>query len=279
MKNQKYMGTYVYDRTESKDSEGRRNSHKEKAQYIQISNGMPAIISEKDFQKAQENMRKNATKQTHRTGKNYYALNGYLHCSSCGKAYSGNVNYSNGHKYLQYRKSCNCDWKSVRADHLNDFVFHALQQCIFSPENKEKLLQKIHEKLAIQRHIQSDEENRLMNQIHGLEMAQENLTAYLETGKGSDTILNKLQQNETTLKTLQQQLVYKKTEIPTVDEDTYRKLVKQFKHYMSYVKSPEAAALKTAAIQDIKIQKEDIIVKFCEGVPIDKETEAYFHLQ
>ena len=72
-----------------------------------------------------------------------------------------------------------------------------------------------HEKLAIQRHIQSDEENRLMNQIHGLETAQENLTAYLETGKGSDTILNKLQQNETTLKTLQQQLAYKKTEIPT----------------------------------------------------------------
>ena len=69
LKNQKYMGTYVYDRTESKDSEGRRNSHKEKAQYIQISNGMPAIISEKDFQKAQENMRKNATKQTHRTGR------------------------------------------------------------------------------------------------------------------------------------------------------------------------------------------------------------------
>jgi len=136
-----------------------------------------------------------------------------------------------------------------------------------------------HEKLAIQRHIQSDEENRLMNQIHGLETAQGNLTAYLETGKGSDTILNKLQQNETTLKTLQQQLAYKKTEIPTVDEDTYYRLVKQFKHYTSHVKSPEASALKVAAIQDIEIQKEDIIVKFCEGVPIHKETEAYFHLQ
>ena len=135
-----------------------------------------------------------------------------------------------------------------------------------------------HEKLAIQRHIQSDEENRLM-QIHGLETAQGNLTAYLETGKGSDTILNKLQQNETTLKTLRQQLDGKKAEIPTVDEDTYHRLVKQFKHYMSHVKSPEASALKAAAIQDIEIQKEDITVKFCEGVPIDKETEAYFHLQ
>ena len=70
----------------------------------------------------------------------------------------------------------------------------------------------------------------------------------LSTWKGSDTILNKLQQNETTLKTLQQQLAYKKTEIPTVDEDTYRRLVKQFKHYMSHVKSPEASALKAAAI-------------------------------
>ena len=86
-------------------------------------------------------------------------------------------------------------------------------------------------------------------------------------------------QNETTLKTLRQQLDGKKAEIPTVDEDTYHRLVQQFKHYMSHVKSPEAAALKTAAIQDIEIQKEDITVKFCEGVPIDKETEAYFHLQ
>ena len=32
--------------------------------------------------------------------------------------------------------------------------------------------------------------------------------------------------------------------------------------------------MKAAAIQDIEIQKEDITVKFCEGVPIDKETEA-----
>ena len=34
-----------------------------------------------------------------------------------------------------------------------------------------------HEKLAIQRHIQSDEENRLMNQIHGLEMQKEQAQA------------------------------------------------------------------------------------------------------
>ena len=97
--------------------------------------------------------------------------------------------------------------------------------------------------------------DNFMNQIHGLETAQEILTAYLETGKGSDTILNKLQQNETTLKTLQQQLAYKKTEIPTVDEDTYRKLVKQFKHYMSHVKSPEAAALKLLQFKTSKFRK------------------------
>ena len=56
-------------------------------------------------------------------------------------------------------------------------------------------------------------------------------------------------------------------------------VIDNFNFNMSHVKSPEASALKAAAIQDIEIQKEDITVKFCEGVPIDKETEAYFHLQ
>ena len=42
--NQKYKGTYTYDRTAAKDSEGHRNSHKIKPDPIEIPDGMPAII-------------------------------------------------------------------------------------------------------------------------------------------------------------------------------------------------------------------------------------------
>lgn len=43
--NQKYKGTYTYDRTAAKDSDGHRNSHKIKPDPIEIPDGMPAISS------------------------------------------------------------------------------------------------------------------------------------------------------------------------------------------------------------------------------------------
>lgn len=106
LKNKKYMGTYVYDRSAPKDSEGKRNSHASKSDYIEIENGMPAIISAEDFQRVQEKMSEKTKRQVNRTSKNYYPLNGKVKCGQCGNALSGNVNNSKGNKYFYYKQSC-----------------------------------------------------------------------------------------------------------------------------------------------------------------------------
>ena len=162
-------------------------------------------------------------------------------------------------------------------DHLNNFVFYALQQCIFSPENKDKIIKKMNEKLALHKHIQSDEINALMNKINGLENAQNNLTGYLETGRASKTILEKMQKNETELEILNKQLEAKSKEISTVDSDTYDRLICKFRNYMCNVKSPEAVALRNAAIKNILPDKDKITVTFNSGVPVDDETAEYFN--
>lgn len=277
LKNPKYMGTYFYDRTKSKDSEGRRNSHAYKSEYIMIKNGMPAIISASDFDKVQEKMAENAKKVSHRTGKNYYALNGIIKCYKCGKAFSGNINNSNGKKYFQYRRSCQCGIKSVKMENLNHFVFYALQQCIFSPENKNKIIKKINSKLAVQKNLQSEEINAFINKINGLENAQNNLTSYLEAGKAIQTILDKMQKNETELETLRKQLEMKSEEISTVDDETYERLVKKFTNYMSTEKSPEATALRNAAISGVEPDKDNITINFNPGVTLDNATAEYFN--
>lgn len=107
--NQKYKGTYTYDRTAAKDSEGHRNSHKIKSDPIEIPDGMPAVIEPARFDKVQEKLAQNRRRTASRTGKNYYALNGFTRCPKCGKPFSGNVNHSNGHRYLQYRSTGNCN--------------------------------------------------------------------------------------------------------------------------------------------------------------------------
>lgn len=97
---------------------------------------MPAVIEPARFDKVQEKLAQNRRRTARRTGKNYYALNGFTRCPKCGKPFSGNVNHSNGHKYLQYRRSCDCGIPSVRADQLAPFVFHAVKNCLFQPASQ-----------------------------------------------------------------------------------------------------------------------------------------------
>ncbi|WP_295219085.1 recombinase family protein [Ruminococcus sp.] len=276
--NKKYKGTYTYDRTAAKDSDGHRNSHKIKPDPIEIPDGMPAIIEPELFDKVQEKMAQNSSRTASRTGKNYYALNGLTYCATCGKPFSGNVNHSNGHKYLQYRKSCDCVVKSVRADQLAPFVFHAVKNCIFCPDNKQKIIDRVNQKLSRQKMIQSGETNTIQNQINGLEKANANLMVYLEKGRATETILRSIDKNETEIQQLKQQLEAVGNTISEIDETAYQELVQKFTNYMCTEKSPEAAALKSAVIQEIQIGKETITVAFQPGVSIDKETKAYFNI-
>ncbi len=275
--NPKYKGTYTYDRTMPKDSDGKRNSHAVKKKYVEIPNGMPAIISEADFDKVQEKMKQNAAKNTSRTGKHYYALNAKISCPYCGKAFSGNMNNSNGRKYLQYRKSCDCKIRSIRAEKLNRSVFYALQQCLFCNENKVKIIHKINEKLSIQKSLQSEKIIALTNRINGLETAQERLIGYISDGRESPSISSKIQNNDIELSALRQQLENESKQVNVIDNEIYDKLVKHFTHYMSEVKSPEAAALKDAAINRIVPDKNEITIYFNNGVSADDDTIQYFN--
>lgn len=277
LKNSKYMGTYIYDRSAPKDAEGRRNSHKVKKDYIQIKEGMPAIISPADFQKVQEKMADNKNSYRHRAGKHYYPLNGKLRCAKCGKAFSGNVSKCKGRNYYSYKPTCHCGIKRIKMERLNEFTFYALKQCVFNPENKEKILTAMNTKLSVQNALQSEEINALTNQINGLENAQNNLTGYLEAGRATQTILDKLEKNEAELATLKAQLAAKRQEASSVSENTYHQLVKQFLHYMCQNKTSEAFALRDAAINRIDIDEDAVTIHFNDGVTADRETIRYFN--
>lgn len=276
--NEKYMGTYTYDKTASKDSSGKRNSNAHKQNYIRIQNGMPAIISSADFEKVKKKLAENAGRQGSRTTKHYYALNGVMKCPKCEHGFTGNINNSNGRKYPQYRQSCKCGVKSVNMDKMNNFTFHALQQCVFSPDNKDKIIERINAKIGRDMVVQSDEINALKNKINKLQDAQNRLMDYLQSGIAPDSILERIQKNENELKQLRNQLDIKSKEIALVDDEAYTRLVKKFKSYMGSVKSPEAKALRDATIEKIIPDTEQVAIYFKKGVTVDAETKAYFNI-
>ena len=55
LKNEKYTGTYIYNKSAAKDADGKRNGHayKPEDEWIVIEDGCPAIISKEDFKAVQ----------------------------------------------------------------------------------------------------------------------------------------------------------------------------------------------------------------------------------
>ncbi|MBR1458390.1 MAG: recombinase family protein, partial [Oscillospiraceae bacterium] len=276
LKNPKYMGTYVYDKSAPKDSEGKRNSHAAKKDYIQIKDGMPAIITPADFHKVQEKMANHQNKYQHRNSKHYYPLNGKLHCAKCGKAFSGNVNKCKGKSYYSYKATCTCGIKSIKMEKLNRFVFYGLQQCLFSADTKDKIIRIMNDQLRLKAHQRSAEVAAIKDKIDKLNLAQNNLTASLEAGIATATIMNKLQKNEKDLAALTAQLETKADEISMIDNDTYHELVNRFVNYMGNQKTPQAVDLRNAAIHHIDYGSDKTTIHFNRGISINEETREYF---
>ena len=104
LKNEKFKGTYVFNKRTSKSS-GKRNNHRDKDEVdiIRIPNALPAIIDESTFDKTQERLKNNRS-GPRIGGINFYLLTGFIFCGECESRYVGNSYRGgrNGKKYPIY---------------------------------------------------------------------------------------------------------------------------------------------------------------------------------
>ena len=151
LRNEKYTGTFVYNKMESRDEfTGARSRHKYKpeSEIIKVENMIPEIISKEDWNTVQIilNSRKNA--HTNRA-KEEYLLSGKVQCGECGGSYVGKrTTNSRGNVYLSYiccrKRNSNykCKNHCVNRDWLEEYVLkivdnyishlsHKQQHCIY----------------------------------------------------------------------------------------------------------------------------------------------------
>ena len=151
LRNEKYTGTFVYNKMESRDEfTGARSRHKYKpeSEIIKVENMIPEIISKEDWNNVQIilNSRKNA--HTNRA-KEEYLLSGKVQCGECGGSYVGKrTTNSRGNVYLSYiccrKRNSNykCKNHCVNRDWLEEYVLkivdnyishlsHKQQHCIY----------------------------------------------------------------------------------------------------------------------------------------------------
>ncbi|MBP3496064.1 MAG: recombinase family protein [Clostridia bacterium] len=140
LRNRKYIGEYVYNRSRSADVLGRRNNHSNKSEdeIIRIPNGLPRIIDDETFFKVQEildNRQKYKNYQPENPDKKY-VLSGLTKCAVCGRAMSGRKsNARNGFTRVYACNEKGCVTKAINIKYIEEYLHSLFCDCLFDEDN------------------------------------------------------------------------------------------------------------------------------------------------
>lgn len=156
LRNRKYIGEYIFNRSAYRARGLPYNNHAQKAEcdIIRIPGGMPKIIDEDTFyrvQKILDGRVKNRDSVERRsingTSENRkFILSGLIRCSECGRSFCGMRGTSNHSPYITYRcssKGINCPARAINSSYLENYVLNLLCNSLFAPENENRLCELI----------------------------------------------------------------------------------------------------------------------------------------
>ena len=191
LKNEKYIGTYLYNQRASQDVRGKFNRHKfkDESEIIRIENAIPAIIKKETFEEVQKIMEENRKNGAKYKAKEIYLLSGKLVCGSCGNVMTGERRKS-GNSYIRYyicnyrKRTGQCQQKSVRADLIEEKVINNLNQKIFNKKNINEICQRIYE--SYQTNDIEQKVNEYKTEIAGITTKLNNLYKAIENGLNAE---------------------------------------------------------------------------------------------
>ena len=179
LRNEKYYGTYIYNREDGKRKKKRVLI--EHFDEVRNETAIPAIISKAQFDKVQTILSGRKSCRPHQNANPEYFLTGFVECKSCGSSMSGMAN-SGGRGYTRIRSyACPnhsskrgkvCKTKKVNAEYLETAIKTLLADKVnayLSAPNTQKSVfdllrsSKVEEVNAIQKRI-----NSLDDHIRGL---------------------------------------------------------------------------------------------------------------
>ena len=142
LRQKKYVGTFTWNRRQSKNRRGKGNNHAEKPleEQVIVEGGCPQIIDDETFQMVQEKLagRQNGTAES--KSRRHYMLGGLkiLKCKECGRHMVGHTGKSHGKEYITYRcpnkYAHKCTNKDISAERLEKYVSKILVNNYLNPK-------------------------------------------------------------------------------------------------------------------------------------------------
>lgn len=282
LENEKYCGTYFWNKHEGKDFRGVRNSHKLKSEEEQyrVEGGVPAIVSTELFNKVQDRLRDNHNKIRSHNGKNYYPMNGRVFCGKCGKPLKGKVQYSktnkNGEPVKQYRFSCGCcKTKTVNEKYLDDMVIYGLKECIFSPANQEELLLRLNEYGASKNKSIDLQISILQSDKAAIEKRRRNLIDVVANGESIPSIITEIGNMDEKINTIDRRICEYRASKKVFTQDDLNCIRENFTEYVREVRNEDTIAFLSDIVNRVEVG-DTIDVKLNNNIRIDRETKKIF---
>lgn len=214
LKNRKYIGEYSY-------------------RDIVTPGGIPAIVPEELFNKAQERMAKNKKAPArHKAKQDMYLLTTKLLCGKCGAYMVGESGTSRNGTFHQYYKCAHvkqhkgCDKKTVRKAWIEDIVVHYAMEKVMDDDYINEVSEKAFE-------AQSKENTvipQIKKQLAETEKAINNMIKAIEQGIITSSTKDRLQELEQTKENLQINLAREQMTKPPLDKDQVKFFIMQFRN-------------------------------------------------
>ena len=204
LSNEKYTGVYVFNKTQRKGVNGKRNGHKQKSdeEIIKVEGGMPQIISKEVFEEAQIMMSKRKKAPGSHKATTQYLLTGIIKCGECGYAMQGNKRkdkYNND--YISYRCGCrkqkrNCNNREIKRDLLEEFILKELEEKVLSDEKIPYIAKELNSKLQSNKVENEQLFDNISLKLDKTNKEIENILNAIMSGIINDTLKNKLSELE-----------------------------------------------------------------------------------
>ena len=277
--NEKYSGTYVFNKRSSKDPLGVRNNRrfKDESEIIKIPGAIPAIIDQELFNKIQEKL-KGRKRGPLMSGKRFYLLSGLITCGECGSTYTGNSYYHGrgGKKYYMY--SCNnrskgsgCKNKNIRQDVIEPFVIDELMKNVFSDEAIKKIVPQLLEYAKTFGEESSKDLKTIQTKIKDIESKIDRLLDAIADGVADKFLtkqkMDKLKSEYDELKEIEQ--FYKVRTFDWATEDNIKNFLLHNKEMLLNVENEKKRAAVELFIHKIVIYHDRIDIDF--KVDVDRD--------
>ena len=285
LRNERYIGTYTYNKT-TKGYGGKRNTHgAESPNTIRLINAMPAIISTDTFKAVAAIMAARKRINYRHNDNPVYLLTGYLKCGQCGCSYVGHRitrKLKDGTLSTKYYYECNsrhknkCTNSQIPMEILDDAILNAMTNYLLEDASEENIMKL----LADKRRLESENKQALTSILPKLEKdrkSQANKLNHLydlvEDGKADKFDLDRMKETKQKILELDYQIETEKkaaqTELPKDDI-----LINNLRTYRAILEKEKTREdiqdFFSCFLESVKIEKDgiSISIKLKEKPPI-----------